>query len=120
MSNSEAIPDTMRALVSKEPKTAEVKDIPVPKPADGEILVKVHYAVPLPFFVSDVSWLKMIRPRTQQTGKQWRAAHDQAKLSAVTSPARLPMLMALTGAQVSASLASCKEPQHRAAHLLSM
>lgn len=34
-------PATMRALVAKEPKTAEVKEIETPKPGEGEILIKV-------------------------------------------------------------------------------
>jgi NADPH:quinone reductase-like Zn-dependent oxidoreductase len=39
---------TMRALVTKEPKTASVQDIPIPQPGDGEILVKVHYVAQNP------------------------------------------------------------------------
>lgn len=38
----------MRALVTIEGKTAEVKDIPTPTPGEGEILVKVHYAAQNP------------------------------------------------------------------------
>lgn len=39
---------TMKALVSVEGKTAVVKDIPIPKPEEGEILVKVHYVAQNP------------------------------------------------------------------------
>ncbi|KAI9146980.1 putative GMC oxidoreductase [Paramyrothecium foliicola] len=38
----------MRALVTTEEHTAVVQDVPVPTPAEGEILVKVHYAAQNP------------------------------------------------------------------------
>ncbi|KIW00170.1 uncharacterized protein PV09_08212 [Verruconis gallopava] len=38
----------MRALITKEGKTAGVETVPVPQPGDGEILVKVHYVAQNP------------------------------------------------------------------------
>ncbi|ORY67764.1 zinc-binding dehydrogenase [Pseudomassariella vexata] len=38
----------MKALISAEGKTASVKSIPIPTPAEGEILVKVHYVAQNP------------------------------------------------------------------------
>ncbi|KAI0003508.1 zinc-binding dehydrogenase [Xylariaceae sp. FL0662B] len=38
----------MKALITTEPQTASVQDVDVPKPDEGEILVKVHYVAQNP------------------------------------------------------------------------
>lgn len=42
------MPDTMKALVTTGDGKVTVKEIPVPKPSEGEVLVKIHYAAQNP------------------------------------------------------------------------
>ncbi|OQN96060.1 hypothetical protein B0A48_17860 [Cryoendolithus antarcticus] len=42
------VPNKMKALISVEGKTAEIKETDVPKPEEGEILVKIHYVAQNP------------------------------------------------------------------------
>ncbi|KAK8052995.1 zinc-binding dehydrogenase [Apiospora saccharicola] len=42
------MPDTMKALVTTGDGKVTVKEVPVPKPKEGEVLIKVHYAAQNP------------------------------------------------------------------------
>lgn len=47
MSSSSSIPSTMKAIVIDEqggPEVMQLKEIPVPKPGKGEVLIKVEYS----------------------------------------------------------------------------
>jgi NADPH-dependent curcumin reductase CurA len=49
------VPSKMQALISTGDKTAEVKETEVPKPGEGEILVKVHYVAQVSFTQTSVA-----------------------------------------------------------------
>lgn len=53
--NSKAAPKMMKALVLAEDGSVAVQDVPIPKPRDGEVLVKILAA---PINPSDIAFLK--------------------------------------------------------------
>lgn len=52
-----SVPKTMKAVVCTGLPNAEIKEVPVPTPAEGEVLVKVHYASANPTDWKHKAWL---------------------------------------------------------------
>ena len=84
------VPSKMKALITVEGKTAEVQETDVPKPNEGEILVKVNYVAQVSYLFQgntlDYHTTNTLS-RTQPTGKQWAVSHPAVPLD-VTSQAQ--------------------------------
>lgn len=77
---------TMKALVTTEGRSATVQDIEIPKPGEGEILVKVHYCAQNP---TDWKAVTIVPPGriigcdfagtvVDSNGSSWREGHHVA------------------------------------------
>lgn len=85
---------TMRALITKEGKTAAVEQVPVPEPGENEILVKVYYVAQNP---TDWKQVASVKPGNivgcdfagtvfKSNGSKWREGQRVAGFVQGTAP----------------------------------
>jgi len=103
MTDNKSLPDSMKAVfLEKQDGRFIVKDIPVPQPSDGEVLVKILAA---PVNPSDIAAVKRIT--NQEELKSTIPGHEGSGIVVASGKGLLPFIMAGKRVACSSSYHTC-------------